>query len=109
MFKMFYCLTGILEKDEKKRFLKLFILTLITPVFDLFSFSAVILILNAAVESGRPSSHQLLEVYKRQDPKEWMAFRIRTGNPFRGYLFSVLPLQGRPPGIHPAGTSLLLL
>ena len=60
MFKMFYCLTGILEKDEKKRFLKLFILTLITPVFDLFSFSAVILILNAAVESGRPSSHQLL-------------------------------------------------
>lgn len=60
MLKMFRRLTGILEKDEKKQFLKIFILNLITPVFDLFGFSAVILILNAVIQNGRPSSGQLL-------------------------------------------------
>ena len=60
MLKTFRNLTDILEKKEKQQFLKIFLLNLITPVFDLFSFSAVTLILNAVIQSGRPSSRQLL-------------------------------------------------
>ena len=57
---MFRYLTGILEKPEKKELIRLSILMAVSPVFDLFSFSVILVILNAAVERGGASKELIL-------------------------------------------------
>lgn len=48
-------LVGILEKEEKRELVKLSVLMLISPIFDLFSFSVILYILNTAIQQNRAS------------------------------------------------------
>lgn len=52
---MFRYLIGILEKKEKKELVMFAALTFVSPIFDLFSFSVIIYILNSAVSRGGAS------------------------------------------------------
>ena len=57
---MFRYLIRILESKEKRRLVKLSILMLISPIFDLFSFSVIIFILNIAIENNGASRQLVL-------------------------------------------------
>lgn len=48
-------LIGVLEKEEKKDLIKLSLLNFISPIFDLFSFSVIIYILNIAIQNDKAS------------------------------------------------------
>lgn len=60
MIKMFCYLMGILEREEKKEITKLSFLNFISPVFDLFSFSVIIYILNVAIQNDKASPKLIL-------------------------------------------------
>lgn len=55
MLEMSVYLIGVLEKEEKKDLIKLSLLNFISPIFDLFSFSVIIYILNIAIQNDKAS------------------------------------------------------
>lgn len=55
MIGMFKYLVGILEKEERKVLKKLIIMTLISPITDIFNFSIIILIINIVIREKQAS------------------------------------------------------
>ena len=53
MMEMFRYLTGILEPRERRGWKILAVLNLMSPVLDLFSLSAVIVVINQAIQENR--------------------------------------------------------
>ena len=53
MTEMFRYLTGILEPRERRGWKILAVLNLMSPVLDLFSLSAVIVVINQAIQENR--------------------------------------------------------
>lgn len=55
MAQMFRYLTGILEREDRKRWKLYSVLCLFSPVVDIFSFSVILYIINAAVKANGAS------------------------------------------------------
>ena len=60
MVEMFRYLTGIIEKRDRKEWRNLVIMNLISPVTDLFNFSALIFIVNMVVRDRQASKEIII-------------------------------------------------
>lgn len=60
MVDMFRYLTGIIEKRDRKEWRNLVVMNLISPVTDLFNFSALIFIVNMVVRDRQASKEIII-------------------------------------------------
>lgn len=57
---MFRYIISILNQKEKNELIKISVMTLISPVFDLFSFSVILFIMNTAIRQNRATPELIL-------------------------------------------------